>query len=79
MAPLMFISRLQSHNAKMIDSIEKQLLTSNQKDDQGRLIEFMTLNILLIGLDPKLGQIVRASYPPDILFAIVPENVNYNN
>lgn len=45
-------------------------MTSEQKEAQSRLIDNMTLNTLLTGLESKLGQIVRAGNPPNILEAI---------
>lgn len=67
---LNFISRLQTHNAKMHAAIQKQQLTAEQKVAQSNLIETMTLNTLLTGLDPKLSPIIRASNPQDMLQAI---------
>lgn len=70
-SPLTFISRLQTHNAKMHSAIQKQyLLNSEQKEAQSCLIETMALNTLLTGLEPNLGKIVRAGNPPSILEAI---------
>lgn len=66
---LTFVSRLQTHNAKMHASIQKQNLTIEQKKAQSDLIETMTLNTLLTGLEPKLGQIIRAGNPPNMLQA----------
>ena len=68
-SPLTFVSRLQTHNAKMHACIQQQNLNPEQKEAQVQLIENMTLNTLLTGLEPKLGQIVRAGNPPDILTA----------
>ncbi|KAJ8948296.1 hypothetical protein NQ318_020783 [Aromia moschata] len=59
---LNFVSRLQTHNAKMHAAIQKQHLTPEQKTAQSNLIETMTLNTLLTGLDPKLAPIIRARY-----------------
>lgn len=70
-SPLTFVSRLQSHNAKMHSAIHKQTMTNDQKLAQSNLIETMVLNTLLTGLEPKIGQVVRSSYPPDILTAIM--------
>lgn len=66
---LTFFSRLQTHNAKMHASVQKSNLTPDQKDAQSQLIETMTLNTLLTGLEPRLGQIIRAGNPPDMLEA----------
>ncbi|KAJ8952183.1 hypothetical protein NQ318_022633 [Aromia moschata] len=54
-SPLTFISRLQSHEAKMHASIQKQHLTVEQKDAQVQITESMALNTLLTGLEPKVG------------------------
>ncbi|KAJ8954581.1 hypothetical protein NQ318_003112 [Aromia moschata] len=69
-SPLTFISRLQSHEAKMHASIQKQHLTVEQKDAQVQITESMALNTLLTGLEPKVGHVIRASNPPDMLTAI---------
>lgn len=69
-SPLTFVSRLQSHHAKMLSAINRQIITRDQKVAQSNLIDTMVLNTLLTGLEPRLGQTVRASYPPDILTAI---------
>lgn len=66
---LTFVSRLQTHNAKMHSAIQKQGLTFDQKQAQSDLIETMTLNTLLAGLEPRLGQIIRAGNPVDMLQA----------
>lgn len=68
-SPLTFITRLQTHEAKMYASVNKQAFTQAEKDAQTKIIETMTLNTLLTGLEPKIGQIVRASDPADILTA----------
>lgn len=68
--PLTFAARLQTHNAKMYSAIAKQVLTQEQKDAQTILIDNMCLNTLLTGLEPKLGQIVRAGNPNNMLDAI---------
>lgn len=68
-SPLTFVARLQTHEAKLYASINKQTLTAEEKAAQTLLVESMALNTLLAGLDPKIGQIVRASNPPDILTA----------
>lgn len=70
-SPLTFVSRLQTHNAKMYACIQQQNLSEEQKTAQEQLIESMSLNTLLTGLEPKLGQIIRASNPPDILTATI--------
>lgn len=67
--PLTFVSRLQTHNAKMHACVQQQNLSAEQKEAQEQLIETMTLNTLLTGLEPRLGQIIRAGNPPDILIA----------
>uniref|UniRef100_V5FZK3 Retrotransposon gag domain-containing protein n=1 Tax=Anoplophora glabripennis TaxID=217634 RepID=V5FZK3_ANOGL len=66
-SPLTFIARLQTHEAKMHASIHKQQLTGAQK----QLTDAMVLNTLLTGLEPKIGHVVRASNPGDMLTAIV--------
>ena len=72
-SPLTFISqrisRLQTHNAKMHSAITKQNLSTDQKLSQMNLVETMTLNTLLTGLEPKLGQIIRAGNPQNMLQA----------
>lgn len=67
---LTFVSRLQTHNAKMHAAVQKQNLTAEQKQSQSELIETMTLNNLLTGLEPNLGRIIRASNPQNMLHAI---------
>lgn len=69
-SPLTFAARLQTHHAKMLASINKQNLTNKEKQAQIDLIDSMALNSLLTGLEPKIGQIVRASDPKDILTAV---------
>lgn len=69
-SPLTFIARLQTHEAIMHASVHKQRLTLAQKQAQLQLTEGMVLNTLLTGLEPKIGQIVRASDPVDMLTAI---------
>lgn len=69
-SPLNFVSRLQTLNAKMIANINKSLELSNeQKLAQCSLIDTMSLNTLLTGLEPRLGQIIRSGNPRDILQA----------
>lgn len=67
---LTFVSRLQTHNAKMHAAVQKQSLTLEEKTAQSDLIETMTLTTLLTGLEHKLGQIIRAGNPADMLDAI---------
>jgi len=67
---LSFIHRLQAHNAKLLSSIAQQPnLTPLQRIAQINLIETMCLDTLLTGLDPKLGAIVRASNPANLVDA----------
>lgn len=67
---LTFYNRLQVLNAKMHASIHKgNNLTNDQKAAQTNLIETMALNTLLTGLEPRLGQIIRAGNPRDLLEA----------
>lgn len=70
-SPLTFFNRLQVLNAKMHASINKSplLQTREQKEAQISLIETMTLNTLLTGLEPRLGQLIRASNPSTLLEA----------
>lgn len=71
-SPLTFFNRLQVINAKMQACINKSnTLNASQKIAQSDLIDTMTLNTLLTGLDPRIGQIVRASNPRDLLEAHV--------
>ena len=67
---LTFVSRLQTHNAKMHSAVQKQSLTLEEKSAQSNLIETMTLNTLLTGLEPKIGHIIRAGNPSNMLDAI---------
>ncbi|KAJ8916382.1 hypothetical protein NQ315_014592 [Exocentrus adspersus] len=69
-SPLTFIARLQTHEAKMLASVNKQPLSEPQKQAQMQLTESMVLNTLLTGLEPKIAQVVRASNPEDMLTAI---------
>ncbi|KAJ8982005.1 hypothetical protein NQ317_004092 [Molorchus minor] len=69
-APLTFVARLQTHEAKMHAAVQKQHITGGQKQAQIQITESMVLNTLLTGIDPKIGHVVRASDPQDILTAI---------
>lgn len=69
-SPLTFSSRLQTHEAKMHSAVNKQNLTPKEKQAQITLIDSMALNTLLTGLEPKIGQIIRASDPDSILTAV---------
>ena len=69
-SPLTFFNRLQVLNAKMHASIQKSTqLTGDQKIAQSSLIDTMALNTLLTGLEPKLGQLIRAGNPTNLLQA----------
>jgi hypothetical protein len=68
-SPLTFFSRLQVLNAKMHANIQKSSLNPDQKIAQTTLIETMTLNTLLTGLEPKIGQLIRAGNPKMLLEA----------
>lgn len=71
-SPLTFYNRLQVLTAKMHASIQKTpLLNQDQKQAQTTLIDTMSLNTLLTGLEPRLGQIIRAGNPKDLLEAHV--------
>ena len=50
--------------------MQKQSLTLEEKSAQSNLIETMTLNTLLTGLEPKIGHIIRAGNPSNMLDAI---------
>ncbi|KAJ8912178.1 hypothetical protein NQ315_006145 [Exocentrus adspersus] len=67
---LTFFSRLQTHNAKMHSAVHKAGLTREQKTAQSQLIETMTLNTLLTGLEPRLAHIIRAGNPNSMLEAL---------
>lgn len=69
-SPLTFFNRLQVLNAKMHASIQKASnLNADQKAAQCTLIDTMALNTLLTGLEPRLGQVIRAGNPVDLLDA----------
>lgn len=69
-SPLTFFNRLQVLNAKMQACVNKTTqLNADQKRAQTQLIDTMVLNTLLTGLDPRIGQVIRASNPKDILEA----------
>lgn len=69
-SPLTFYNRLQVLNAKMHSCIQKtDDLTNLQKTAQCTLIDTMSLNTLLTGLEPRLGQIIRANNPENLLVA----------
>lgn len=69
-SPLTFIHRINSHNAKLHSSINSQIHLSNlQKLSQHELVDKMCLDTLLTGLDSKIGQIIRASNPQDLVEA----------
>lgn len=69
-SPLTFVSRLQTHEAKLHAAINKQNLTPDQKIAQTALADSLCLNTLLTGLEPKLAQLIRASQPNDMLTAV---------
>ncbi|XP_072395178.1 uncharacterized protein [Diabrotica undecimpunctata] len=68
-SPLTFFNRLKVLNANMHASIQKSGLTQDQKTAQCTLIDSMVLNTLLTGLEPRLGQIIRATNPKDLIEA----------
>ncbi|KAL1493810.1 hypothetical protein ABEB36_009498 [Hypothenemus hampei] len=70
-SPLTFYNKLQALNAKLHAHIQKSpsLRTKEQKDAQTTLIETMALNTLLTGLEPRLGQLIRAGNPSTLLEA----------
>ncbi|KAL1489788.1 hypothetical protein ABEB36_013722 [Hypothenemus hampei] len=68
--PITFCNRVINLNSKMQSSITKQNLSRDQNLAQSDLIENMTLNTLLTGLEPKIGQIIRASSPNSIVDAV---------
>lgn len=69
-SPLTFYNRLQVLNAKMHSCVQKTAnLTAAQKAAQCTLIDTMSLNTLLTGLEPRLGQIIRANNPDNLLDA----------
>ena len=71
-SPITFFNRLQVLNAKMHASIQKSSnLNPDQKEAQCELIDTMALNTLLTGLEPRLGQVIRAGNPVDLLDAHV--------
>lgn len=66
-SPLTFFNRLQVLNAKMHAFIQKTpTLNNDQKIAQCTLIDAMALNTLLTGMEPRLGQIIRAGDPRDL-------------
>lgn len=69
-SPLTFAARLQTHEAKMHAAVNKQNLTTKEKSAQISLIDSMALNSLLTGVEPRIGQILRASDPDDIVTAV---------
>lgn len=68
-SPLTFFNRLQVLNAKMHSYVQKSYLTRDQKMAQTDLIDTMSLNTLLTGLEPRLGQLIRASNPNSLVEA----------
>lgn len=69
-SPITFFNRLQVLNAKMHAYIQKLgTLNQDQKGAQSSLIDSMALNTLLVGLEPKLGQLIRAGNPSNLLEA----------
>lgn len=68
-SPLTFVNRVQVMNAKMHANIQKSPRSALEKQAQITLIESMALNTLLTGLEPRIGHIIRASNPRDILEA----------
>lgn len=69
--PLSFIHRINSHNAKLHSCISSQNLTPEQKQSQCVMIDNMCLDTLLTGLDNKIGSIVRASNPNNLVDAAI--------
>lgn len=66
-SPITFFNRLQVLNAKMHAFIQKSPdLNNDQKIAQCALIDTMALNTLLTGLEPRLGQVIRAGDPKDL-------------
>ncbi|KAJ8977809.1 hypothetical protein NQ317_000066 [Molorchus minor] len=70
---LNFVSRLQTHNAKLHASVQKTQLTAEQKAAQSNLIETMTLNTLLTGLDPKLDRDQKTNVTETVSAVITPK------
>lgn len=69
--PLGFIHRINAHNAKLHSCINTQNLSREQKESQCTMIDNMCLDTLLTGLDSKLGSIIRASNPQDLVEAAI--------
>ncbi|CAG9766747.1 unnamed protein product [Ceutorhynchus assimilis] len=66
-SPLTFFNRLQVLNTKMHAFIQKSsTLNNDQKIAQCTLIEAMALNNRLTGMEPRLGQIIRAGDLKDL-------------
>lgn len=65
-----FAHRVQSHCDQLRGTIllQSQISTA-QKQAQTDLIDNMTLDVLITGLEPKIGTIVRASNPNSIITA----------
>lgn len=54
----------------MDSAIHIQFISAYQKNHQSNLEETLVLISLLTGLVTRIGQVVRSSYPTDILTAI---------
>lgn len=68
--PKNYVLKIQSMNSKIHAAINIQPNLSNaQRQSQRELIDNMCLDQLLTGLEPRLGQIIRASNPLNILEA----------
>lgn len=65
-----FAHRVQSHCDQLRGTILLQSdISAAQKQAQTDLIDNMTLDVLITGLEPKIGTIVRASNPKNIITA----------
>lgn len=68
--PQNFVHRINAHNSKLHASINQQNnLSPQEKNSQQSLIDKMSLNTLLTGLEPKLGAIIRAGNPKNMIEA----------
>lgn len=68
-SPLIFINKINAHNAKLHSCINSQQLTNLQKLSQCDMVDRMCLDTLLTGLDSQIAPIIRASNPENLVDA----------
>lgn len=65
--PQNFVHRVNAHHAKLYSSINSQIdLSDDQRHAQLKLIDGIALKTLIIGIDNKIGQVLRAAQPTNL-------------